>query len=493
MDKKRIATLILMILGIVVFGETTEAAQLDLPVNTITGSVYQDINENGVMELKNFEITVPKQQVRLYHSLVDAQQDQNVVSTTNTNAVGMFSFSKLKRGNYYIRYDFDKAYRPVNFAQSALDDAGIQTSGIAKIDATNRSKLLYTIDLPQKRVTNLEILPFEDKNWNGLMDSEEAIMDGKTMIILNVRRFSEVIKNKELDGLDVSKLLSGALGGNLDISDAIYFRTTKNGQLINMPDVTSDLYIIIRSPFDLTLTSMVGNITKINALLAIIQGGDIEAILNDPELIAAGDIDTNSDNEYIHLLASILPKIADEVDKINYNEIIGEDNAAVITKTTNQLRAIETLLNKIPAMRFVKVDHFGNSYDLTGLKFKRTNQFFFGIKKYATLSGYTFNDKNKNGKKDLLERLQSIDLTIYDAKGNVLGTVKTPASIGEYKLINLPYDQTLYLGIPENLTSTTAMTIDKPAALADKNIIGEYYIEGTSGNASLRQDIGIIN
>ncbi|MEI5993228.1 hypothetical protein [Candidatus Enterococcus mansonii] len=493
MSRKRMLICLFMLLVFLGWQETADAAKPDFSINTISGVVYRDMNENGIMELKNLEIAAPKQQIGLYSSVEDAQNDQNSLKKTTSNSVGLFSFTRLKRGTYYLRYNFDATYRPILFEGNAVDGNNQQLGGIVKIDATSPSKFLYTKNLPLKKITSLDILPFEDKNWNGLMDEEESIMNGKTMMILNLRRLAEVVKNGELKSLDVPSLVLGSLNGNVDIADAIYLRTTKNGQLINIPDVKSDLYIIVRSPFNLTISDMVTNISKVKAIIEIVLGGDLTGILNNPELISTGDIDTNSDNDYIKLLASILPKIADEADKLDYSKLLGEETATSITKTINQIRQLGTLIDHIPATRFAKVDYFGNSYDLTGLKFKKTNQFFFGIKQYASISGYVFNDSNLNGQKDTFETLKSVDLTAYDENGNILTSVKTPTTFGEFKISQLSYGQNIYLGISSDAPVAPEMIDGKPAALADKKIIACYYFEKTSAITTIKQNIGIAN
>lgn len=466
-----------------------EAAALDLPVNTISGAVFHDINENGLLDLVNLETALPNQSVSLYKNVEDAKSNQNALSKSATNRLGTFSFSKLKRGSYFIRYNFDTGYRPVG---SVSDSQGNELKGITKVDVTT-SKVLYTTNLPLKKLTALNIVPFEDKNWDGIKNPEENVMNGKTMVIINIRRFAEAIETGALDTIDVSKLVLNAVGGSVDIADAIHLRTTKNGEIINMPDVSSGLYVIIRSPFNLTLTEMLGNVSEINALLAILQGKDLSAILDNPELVGTGDIDTNSDNEYIKLLASLFPKIADEAEKLDYNSLLGEDTALTIGKTSGQLRSIGMLLDKVPAMRFAKVDYFGTAYDLTGLKFKKTNEYLFGIKNYGSISGTIFNDTNLNGKKDLTETTRAVEVTAYNENGNVIKSVTSPALVGEYKLSGLSYGQTIYLGVATDAALTNEIVEGKPVALADKRIVQVVNFERNSGISSVNQNIGIGN
>lgn len=278
--KKRVLVLVCLIIGFIGFGVEGQAATSGLPINSITGSIYHDINENGQKDYSKLEIGIGKQTISLFDSL------ENAMNKVQSNGIGTYLFTKLKRGTYYLRYDAVNNYQPVAFEKNPKNNQGTPVSGIVEMEIGNQLNKIHLQNLPLKRVTNLEITPFDDLNWNGTFDSNETVSNGKTMIILDLIKFSEVMETGELANIDVNKLLLSSLSGEVDIADAIFLRTTKNGQIINMPNVKSGLYVILRSPFNLTLSNMLSNITKVNAILEIIQGGDITALLENPDLIA---------------------------------------------------------------------------------------------------------------------------------------------------------------------------------------------------------------
>lgn len=477
------------LLGIAVTFDVTETEAA--ANNTVTGSVYHDINGNGVQDLSKLEVGLAQQKVDLYQNLTDAQNNENILRTVTTNSLGIFSFTKLEKGSYYLRYDQNEGYTPTISENSVRDAYDQPISGIVQVNVDKKLQLIYTTKLSLRRATSLNILPFGDINWDGVMNADEEIVNGKTMIILDLRRLSNVLKSGELASIDLSSLLLNAVSGNVDIANAIYLRTTKNGEIINMPDVESGFYVMIRSPFNLTLSGMLENTAKISAILDIIQGKDITGILDHPELVSTGDIDTNSDNRYIKLLAQLLPQIANEFDKIDYASLLGEENAATIYESTEKLRKLGHLIDQLPATRFVKVNYFGHAYDLTGLQFKKTNQFFFGIKEYAAITGQVFTDTNLDGKKGTLEFLKAVTVTAYDTTGNILAQTTSPGLLGEYKLDKLPYGQPIYLGVSESAPVYPEVVDGKPQALADKKIVAVYEFGRTDSVTTISQNIGI--
>lgn len=489
MKKNKGLWLLVALFAILGFSQSAEAAGTGLKIQTIAGTVYQDINQNGVLDISNLERGVSQQTVTLYETLENAKAEVNPLSETRSNSLGGYSFSKLGKGTYYVRYGKDSVYQTLPSPLSAIDADGTQLTEIAEVKAGTKAFVyLTTANLPVKKTASLLITPFEDLNWNGTMDADEPLLNGKTMMIINLRRLSEAMQNGELDELDTTKLISSALSGQVDISDYIYLRTTKNNQIINMPDVSSDVYIIMRSPFNLTTKELLGNIKKITAILNIIKGSDVQALLDDPELIATGDIDTQT-NEYIQLLASIIPKVVNEAEKIDYDQILDEDTVGMITNGLNQMRSIGRLLENIPALRIASVNHYGTVFDLTGFKVKKTNEFHFGIMPYGVLSGQVFNDTNFNGVRDTGEGLRTANLTAYDENGTVLGSVKASAYSG-YKIEKLPYGQTIYLGIdvPEAVFGEIT---EKPASLADKKIVAVYNFEKAPGMTTIQKDVGV--
>ncbi|MBC2367792.1 hypothetical protein HBP99_04050 [Listeria booriae] len=165
---------------------------------------------------------------------------------------------------------------------------------------------------------------------------------------------------------------------------------------------------------------MLGNIDKLTTIINIISGEDIQGIIDNQTLLDTKDISTTPNNDYIKALANFLPMAIKATEKVDVEKYLGTETATNVNSTLAEVQSIARLLNHIPAMRFVKVDIWDNFHDFTSLKFTKTTDFQFGIRKLPVITGDLFADKNKNGKKDLLELGKATKVTAYDAKGNVL-------------------------------------------------------------------------
>ncbi|MBC2367793.1 hypothetical protein HBP99_04055 [Listeria booriae] len=70
-----------------------------------------------------------------------------------------------------------------------------------------------------------------------MKDNNESIMDGKTLIFINLQKTANLISSGRLSELDLNSKILGALGGSLDIEDAILFRTSSKRAEITMSNV----------------------------------------------------------------------------------------------------------------------------------------------------------------------------------------------------------------------------------------------------------------
>lgn len=468
-----------------------EAAANSLPIFSITGNAFQDINNNGEFDHIALEIPIKNATVSLYRTIEDAQNESNVVETKKTSSLGGYTFSKLTMGEYYLRYQIDST----NYTPSKIENTFLDGSGIIPVTITS-SQIVYTKNLSFKKIVDIDVIPFNDHNQNGQQDEGEEILSGKTMIVLDIHKFYNTIKNDALSSIDVEKLVSGALqGGNIDLVDGIYLRTSANGQAITLPDIDSGAYIVIRSPFNLTLKDTLANTDKIKAIIEMLNGGDVQAILNNSSILSTGDITTNNHNTYLHALVKIFPKIYQEANKIDYEAILSEDHANTVITTLNNLNTINTLLSNLPAFRVAIVDYFGNSYDFTGLKVKQTNTLFFGIKEFATMKGAVFLDNNADGIKGTFELTgDNSRVIVYNEEGEELASTTTSSTSQNYNLKQLPYDTALYLAIETDKPFyPRAETSTLPEKLKDKKIVGSYIIYHDEIEVIKTQNIGLIS
>lgn len=500
------ATLALLASGAVVMDAPAASAQAllasgtpattalpNLKINTITGTVFQDLNGNGTRNLDAAEFGVKGQTVKLFRSLSDATSGAAPIASTTTGTTGVFAFKSLAKGEYFLSFTGNSDYQPSPNAANAIGADGQPIPSIIPVNISKNS-LLFTQNLPLKRITNLSVTPFNDVNTNGVQDNGEAVMNDKTMIIIDLRKFADAVKNGTLANIDVAQLASSSLaGGNIDLLDGISLRTTKNGQAIQLPDVDPAVRLIVRSPVNLTLTDMASNLNRIEAIASLLQGGDISALLNDPAALATDGIDTNNET-YARKLSEAFAQLAQKVDGLSIPGALSNTGTSLSTQTSSQLRTIANLLSAIPAYRLGIVTYFGNSYDVTGLKFTKTNNFLFGIKNPPSIKGSVFVDLDSNGTQGSLELSgASATVTVYNEAGQVLGTASTSALSPAYEIKNLPFDAPLYVGVETaNPVSPTLDNADLPAALIGRTIVGKQIVSKTAAQSAATQNIAVL-
>ncbi|MFB9746337.1 carboxypeptidase regulatory-like domain-containing protein [Leifsonia shinshuensis] len=443
-------------------------------VYTVTGTVFHDADRDGVLSLG--DLPLPKATVELYGSAEDAAAHTGALRSVTTNALGVYSATGLPAGTYFATASAD-GYRSGAAAQTTVH--GLSLVGVA--------------DLPAIRQTDLTVTVFADSNGNGVRDAGESALNGKTVILIDVLATQKAIADGSLAAIDVGSAVAGALGGSLDLGDAIRFRTTANGQPITFTDVPEGAYVVMRSPFNLTIGELLANTSRVTALIDLIGSGSADALLAmDPALLDTGDLSTTPRNDYLTKLASGLSRAVAAVDAADTERLLGADASAQLGAVTGTVAQAAGLLAGIPATHFAVVDHWGTSYQLTDLTARKTTDFLFGVRQHVSIAGTVFNDANANGKKDGLETAESVTLTAYRADGTVLGSTRTPSLIGSYKLGGLPYDTDIYLGLSGTAkTPSVRFTGEVPPALADVTLVGSYRLSGTDTADSVTQDIGL--
>ncbi|QNE37152.1 hypothetical protein [Leifsonia shinshuensis] len=443
-------------------------------VYTITGTVFHDADRDGVFALGDLPLATAT--VELYGSAEDAAARTGALRTVTTNALGVYAAAALPAGTYYAAASAD-GYRSGAVAETTV--GGLALVGVADVAATTQTDLTATV--------------FDDSNGNGVKDAGEGNFDGKTLIFIDVLATKKAIEDGSLASIDVGSAISAALGGSLDLGDAIRFRTTANGRPLSFTDVPEGAYIVMRSPFDLTIGDLLANTSRVAALIDLIGSGSADALLGmDPSMLSTGDISTTPRNEYLNKLASGLSRAVAVVDEADTEKLLGADASHQLGSLTGTVAQAAGLISAIPAAHFAVVDHWGTGYRLTDLKVKKTTDLLFGVRQPVSIAGTVFNDSNANGRKDGLETSESVTLTAYRADGSVLGSTRTPSLLGSYTLGNLPYDTDIYLGLSGTAkTPSVRYTGEVPAALADVTLIGSYRLAGDGTANSVSQDLGL--
>lgn len=444
-------------------------------IYTVSGTVYIDADADGTYSVGDLPLSGAG--VDLFTSAEAAATGADPVRSLTTGRLGTYAASQLTAGTYYTAVRAD-GYR---FQQ---EPAAVKVS---------LTKPLGIADVPATPQTTLSASVFDDANGNGTWDAQETAVDGKTLIFIDVLRTQQAIADGSLGSIDIGSAILGAIGGTVDLGGAIQFRTTSGGQPITYQDVPSGAYVIMRSPFNLTLTDLLGDISRITAFIDLLSSGDAAGLLSmDPALLSTGDISTTPRNEYIQQLASALSSAVRVVDEADTEKLLGTELSDQVSKVTGTVAQVANLIAALPATHFVAVDRWGGGWQLTNLRVKRTTSYEFGVRKPVTITGSVFNDSNANGNKDTLDLAESVTLTAYAADGTVLSSTTTPSLAGSYTVRNLPYDTDIYLALSGTSKSPSVRWDGEvPPALAGLTLIGKYHLADDGDVSAISQNIGL--
>ncbi len=479
--KKLVLMFVFSVFFMFSFSVKSDAA-IDWKISTVVGKVYQDSNKNGEFDLKNFEIGVKGQPVSLFPNIESAQQNTNAIKTTSTNAFGDFSFSKLKKGIYYLRYGstLDKYKLPL---ENDMENNIVEV----KVDS-----LLANKNLPLNVSTSFNVVPFVDVNWNGTKEDDEALAESKSFLVFNVNSLKKAIEDGSLANINVGGLIGGVLStGNVDLADGVYVRTAKSQNDIRINDASSGLYVVLRSPVNFTLSDIIKERKKLELLVSILTDGDYLKLLDNPEILAGSDIDTTDPNRAISLLADTIKGIVSVASYVDTNLALENKKTENVIKVASQ---VETFLRNLPSFRIGMVDYFGNMYDLTGLRVRKANTFYFGIREFANVELNVFYDKNSNGKKDFLEFSNyETNVNLLNENGEVVDSASTTSKSGQVKFENVPYNTDLYVEVvADRATTTSIMPHELPAQLQGRAITNKVHFDSDYLTSDVSYKIGVI-
>lgn len=113
LGKKLLAFVLILVMAISVFAPAANASFLNPSIYTLSGTVYADTNSNGIMELHKLDLPQANMTVTLHKTQADAIAGTNVAATAKTNAVGVYNFTKLQKGTYFVKYGTDASIKPI--------------------------------------------------------------------------------------------------------------------------------------------------------------------------------------------------------------------------------------------------------------------------------------------------------------------------------------------------------------------------------------------
>ncbi|OAN45081.1 hypothetical protein A6A03_02690 [Chloroflexus islandicus] len=178
--------------------------------------VWHDVNANGLQE--SGELGISGVTVELYSAGADGQiggGDDALVATTTTDASGIYGFSYLIPGNYYVRFALPTGYTDVsppdqgsdNTIDSDADPVTRQTVVIALAAGDNDP----TWDMGVFNRASVGNFVWEDRNGNGRQDTGEPGIPGVTVTLY--RASDDSVAGTATTAADGSYSITGLLPG----------------------------------------------------------------------------------------------------------------------------------------------------------------------------------------------------------------------------------------------------------------------------------------
>ena len=217
---------------------------------SLSGSVFNDINSNGVQEID--EPGIEGSTITLSGT---TQSNQAISITTQTNAAGQFTFLNLEPGAYTL----SQTQPPALIDGSALvgDIGGTeginQISNIPVQSGSNGSNYRFT-----EHFTRLAGLVYFDSNSNNTLDSGEPGIEGVTITLTGQDGEGTAIARETQTGADGSFTFE-----SLPASNAAGYTLTET-----QPETFIDGAITIGSAGGLAAENSISNITLINTTSA---------------------------------------------------------------------------------------------------------------------------------------------------------------------------------------------------------------------------------
>ena len=435
--------------------------------------VWEDKNANGQQDLGEpiiAGVTVSLEDINGNQAF---DNDGNPVSSTVTNASGLYNFGNLKPGIEYIV----KFTTPVGFVNTSTNIGNDQTDSDVIVATSKTTAIILasgenniTIDAGYYKPARLGDFVFEDKNANGVQDSTDPGISGATVQLSGTDASGNIINlttNTNSSGLYAFENLSP---GNYQVT---FVKPVGYNSTSPVDQGGNDLKDSDANPS-----------TGIAPALTIVSGDNITTIdagyYNSASL---GDFvwEDKNGNGQQDLGEPIIAGVVVNLEDATGNVALDNNGNPVASTTTNS-SGIYSFTNLKPGVPYVVVftkpagytttaTNQGNeltdsdasivngkAQPVTLISGENNPTIDAGYYLPASLGDFVWEDKNANGVQDSGENgIANVIVTLSgtDGAGNPISTTTTTNSAGAYNFTNLaPGSYTVTFNKPAGYTAS---------------------------------------
>ncbi len=448
---------------------------------TIGGIIYDDMNADGTKDAE--DTVIANQKVAL-------MQEDVEIATTTTNTDGTYEFENITPGTYHVNLVDNTRQISPNLANATAGDNDMNASGETN-DITISSGQTNNVDFDAAlyNFASLEGIVYDDMDANTHYNSAVD----QVLANINVELYNGSTKinstTTDANGKYVfTNLVPAEYSVKVSIGDyqisSLGAENTAGDNDLNQTALTNAHNLISGQTNSSDYDAALYNYAKLSGY--VYEDYEADSTYND-------GYDRMLENETVYLFKDGIYLTSTTSDangyyefndlKPGYYQVYYEQNDWLISELGNA---------------DTKYDNDMKNDGYSAKKFLSSSEensvsFDIGLYEQSRLSGYVYEDKNLNGKKDPSETgIKGVTVNLYDSNGLVHSTTTTNNS-GFYVFFKLdPEDYYVEVEIPDNYYVTNLGT---PATAGDSDLkpdgtTDSHFIE-SEGTNTVDYDAGL--
>ncbi|HNW86246.1 MAG TPA: SdrD B-like domain-containing protein [Candidatus Limiplasma sp.] len=436
-------------------GETAEAGVGAIPVGSFSGTVWSDLNNNGVMD--DGEPGVPNVKLTLTGAKTGASYE------LTTDDTGAYRFALLRNDTYNFTAEIPDTMLFARYTQTGGDSRSVFTA--EGTSATRQFIVTDAQDVTNKNVGVVEKaalsgIAFLDSNYNGLYDEGEPPYAGVTLEV--VKNSNDRSMGKVVTGEDGSYTFDSLRGGDYRLRAIL----PNDGSIFTVVPAEQDgglanLFEAREGRRENTIPSVtVENGKTTQTCVGVAMGGTISGtVFLDAKYDGSrNDSDKKASGVKIQLVASDGTLAATATTNANGNYTLegimpGEYTVRVQRKENYAFTRYRPDEENGNHVKTLAKDGFGETEAITVAMGQQIEHINAGMLLSSTLTGVFFDDQNDNGLMDAGETgYTDVQVRLLSSDGE-LNLTESVGEDGTYFFDGvMPGEYTVTYILPDNAT-----------------------------------------